>query len=149
MRPAESLRRYLVSLVLTALLLAACAPAAPVTTPTPPGQSITSADQMVGVWQTFNPHCEPGYMLIRPDETYTWSCSKDGTNQSLTGRYSLDGSHFIIANDLCQGGEFDARLLPASGQQPKSLAFTLIKDDCSEEVDILTKEPVLWVGTLP
>ena len=138
-RPGRSL--LLIPLV-AGMLLAACSPAA---RPTPAGEPVTSADQIVGIWQTFNPHCQPGYMLIRPDGTYTWACSKDGGDQPLTGRYSLDGSRMLIANDLCQGGQFDLRLL----QQPKSLAFTLVKDDCSGEVDIMTKEPVLWVGTLP
>ncbi len=148
MRYAEPVRTSLMMLVLPALLLAACAPAAPTATPTPAGQPVTSSDQIVGVWQTFNPHCQPGYMLIRPDGTYTWSCSKDGTDQSLSGRYSLDGSRLLIANDLCQGGEFDVRLVQPSGQT-KSLAFTLVKDDCSGEVDIMTKQPVLWVSALP
>lgn len=148
MRLAEPVRNLLSILTLSTALLVACAPAVPAATPTPVGQPVTSADQIVGVWQTFNPHCAPGYMLIRPDGTYTWACSQDGTNQSLTGRYSLDGSRMLIANDLCQGGQFDVRLVPASGGS-KSLAFTLVKDDCSGEVDIMTKQPVLWVSPLP
>ena len=144
MRPARSVRAILVA-ILPVVLLTACGPAA---TPTPAGQPLTSADQIVGVWQTFNPHCDPGYMLIRPDGTYSWACSKDGTDQGLSGRYSLDGSRLVIANDLCQGGEFEARLVQGAGQN-KSLAFTVIKDDCSGEVDIMTKQPFLWVGSLP
>src|SRR5512135_2049926 len=121
---------------------------APAASPTLAGQPVTSADQIVRVWQNFNPHCKIGFILIRPDGTDTTACSQDGTNQAISGKYSLQGSRITLNNDLCQGGQYDVRILQG-GSQPKSLLFTVVKDDCSEEVQIMTQQPFLWVGALP
>lgn len=116
--------------------------------PTPAGQPVTGADQIVGVWQNFNPHCKTGFILFRPDGTDTTACSQDGTDQAISGKYSLQGSRITLNNDLCQGGQYDVRIVQG-GSQPKSLLFTVVKDDCSEEVQIMTQQPFLWVSALP
>jgi hypothetical protein len=151
MRLVKLARTFLFAFVLPSVLLAACAPSAPaaaptqvtVSTPTPAGDLVTQASQIVSIWQTFNPHCDPGFMLIRPDGTYTWSCSQDGSD-GASGKYSLQNGRFLIQNDFCEGGQYEARLV----SQPKSLVFTLIKDDCSTNVDALTKQPLVWVSGL-
>ncbi len=129
--------------VLAAIALAACSPGAGIT-----GQSLTQPAQIVGVWQTFSPHCTPGYMLIRPDGTYTWSCKRDGSD-GLSGTYRFDGSNFIILNDIC-GAEGTYQVF-AAGNDPtaKTLTFKLVKDDCAAEVSTLTTQKVTWDSALP
>ncbi len=149
-----------VSLVLlllaTSLGLAACgsvlagaAPSAPTMAPAVvPGSSrtITDAAEIVGVWQVFDPHCTPGYMLIRPDGTYTWSCRPDGAD-GLSGKYHFSDGKFVVLNDLC--GAQGQYYVNVAGNNPKSLAFSVVNDSCDAEVKTLTGQRVTWVSPLP
>ncbi len=142
--------------VLLAAGLAACSPAAgptsqPVPTaaaPTAAPQALTQPSQIMGVWQIFSPHCTPGYMIIRPDGTYTWSCNRDGSD-GLSGTYRFSGSDFMILNDLC-GAEGRYQVYSTAGAPAgKGLTFKLVKDDCAADVNALTAQPATWDSALP
>ncbi len=161
MNAKNHLLRGIVGALLLQALTAACAPApstaapAPATVATQPAATATSAGKLlsqasdiVGVWETFSPHCTPGYMLIRPDGTYTWSCSRDGSD-GLSGTYRFDGSDFVILNDIC-GAEGRFQVYgQGSGPTGKALVFKLVKDDCDADVNALTSQVVTWVSALP
>ncbi len=152
-------KHWIGSIVPLALLVlaAACAPApasvsataTPVpATSTPQDKLLGQASEIVGVWQTFSPHCTPGYMIIRSDGTYTWSCSRDGSD-GLSGTYRFDGSDFVVLNDIC-GAEGHYQVY-GEGYAPtgKALIFKVVKDDCAAEVSTLTSQKVTWDSSLP
>ncbi len=167
MQPVKLVRALLLPILFSSVVLAACGPSAPTATPTqaqpsaptaaptqapassptPAGELVTQASQIVGVWTVYNDHCDTGYMLIRPDGTFTVACSQDGSH-GITSKYSLENGQFLTQSDICQGGQFEAHVLNVGGQ-PKSLVFTVIKDDCAAEVEMLTKQPLVWVAALP
>ena len=141
------------------LFLVACSPSAPtaaasaapsptnVPAPTAAGALVTQAAQMVGIWQVDDPHCQEGFMLVRPDGTYTWSCNRDGSN-GVSGKYTLENGRFAIQNDYCEGRQYEVRDLSAYGT-PGPLVFTIVKDDCPTIEDHLMIKPAIWLGALP
>jgi hypothetical protein len=147
----------LVLLLLTAgLILSGCGPLSASTPPpafptllpsTAAGSgAITSAAQIVGIWQIYSPHCSPGYMLLRPDGTYTWSCQPDGSN-GLSGKYHFSHGNFLVLNDLCGAeGRYEVHI---AGDNPRALAFSVVSDTCDTEVQALTGQRVTWVSPLP
>jgi hypothetical protein len=145
---------------LISILLAACAPSVSVSIPTfmqsptslpLPMQVVglvTQAKDIVGIWQVFDSHCAKGFMLIRTDGTYTWSCNQDGSD-GTSGTYWFENQHFLIKNDFCGAtGQYEAQIVQEKDQS-KSLIFTLIKDDCESEISTLTQQPAIWVAALP
>jgi hypothetical protein len=153
------LARVVLLTAVSSLPLAACASSvAPVATVPPPsatiaqpptlaGELVTQADQVVGIWQVDDPHCQKGFMLVRPDGSYTLSCHQDGSD-GVSGKYSLENGRFLIQNDYCQGRQYEARSLQGNGQ-PRTLVFVIVKDDCPTIEDHLTKQPALWLAALP
>ena len=110
-------------------------------TPTPAGSLVNQSQDLVGLWQVDNPHWEPAYMIIREDGTYTWSPHPDGSSPSQSGKFWFEGAVFHILNDFCgKPGTYEVRRHDAVGQ-PATLSFTMLEDDCSAEVRILTKRP--------
>lgn len=109
---------------------------------------VTEPAQVVGVWQVYSPHCAPGYMIIRSNGTYTWSCQPDGSD-GLSGKYHFSNGKFLLLNDLC-GAEGRYRV---NGSQPavipRTLTFTVVKDDCEAEIKSLTTQKAVWVSALP
>ncbi len=139
-----------------AMLLAGCgstlAGGAPSSSPTlvlstpTDSAAVTDPAQIVGVWQVYDPQCTPGYMLIRPDGTYTWSCRPDGSN-GLSGKYHFSHDKFVVLNDLCGAeGQYHVKV---AGDSPKALAFSVVKDSCDAEIKTLTGQKVTWVSSLP
>jgi hypothetical protein len=144
---------------LICILRAACSPAT-VKSPSPAGTPaglalstqvaglVTQPGDMVGIWQVFDTHCPKGFMLIRPDGTYTFSCSRDGSAGD-TGTYWFENRNFMIKNDFCGAtGQYTAQIFRGNGQ-PKTLVFTVIKDDCEMEIGALTQQKAVWVAALP
>ncbi len=147
MKPHLPVTRTLFVIAL-ALLSGACSPKAAVvaavaklpahlprkaaSTPQP---ALTEA-QLVGVWQSFDPHCAPGYTIIHPGGIIIWSCSPDGSG-GLVGSYRLEGSEFIVTSDFC-GADGHYQVSPSSG----TLTFKVIKDDCAAQVDAFTTQPL-------
>ena len=108
--------------------------------------AITNAAELVGVWQVYDPHCTPGYMLIRSDGTYTWSCQPDGSN-GLTGKYHFSNGNFVVLNDFCGAeGRYNVNI---ASDNPKALAFSVVNDSCNAEIQTLTGQKVTWVSPLP
>lgn len=102
----------------------------------------------MGIWQIYDPHCTPGFMIVRPDGTFTWSCHQDGS-AGLSGKYRFDGDRLVVLNDLCGAeGQYEVH---ASGSDPASrtLAFKVIKDDCAAEVNAFTTQKLTWDSALP
>jgi hypothetical protein len=145
---------------LVCILSAACGASVPVNTPSPaitptslalPTRVVglvTQPNDMVGIWQVFDTHCPIGFMLIRPDGTYTFSCNQDGSAGD-TGTYWFENQNFMIKNDFCGAtGRYEAQIFQGNGQS-KSLVFTLIKDDCEMEISALTQQKAVWVAALP
>ncbi len=117
-------------------------------TATAQGKLLGQASEIVGVWETFSPHCTPGYMLIRPDGTYTWSCNRDGSD-GLSGTYRFDGTDFVILNDIC-GAEGHYRVYgEGDGAAGKALVFKVVNDGCDADLNTLTAQTVTWVSALP
>ncbi len=151
----HTLQVPLVVLLLATLILSGCGPMvagpAPSSYPTllatpPDNGTITNAAQIVGVWQVYDPQCSPGYMLLRPDGTYTWSCHPDGSN-GLSGKYHFSNGNFVLLNDVC--GAEGRYHVSVAGDNPKALAFSVVSDSCSTEVQTLTGQRVTWVAPLP
>ncbi len=145
-----------VLLITSAILLTACGsmstgaassliPTLILSTPSESG-AVTDPAQIVGVWQVYDPHCTPGYMLIRSDGTYTWSCRPDGSD-GLSGKYHFSHGKFVVLNDLC-GAEGQYHVTVAA-DNPKALAFSVVSDSCDAEIKTLTGQKVTWVSSLP
>ncbi len=141
-------RLYLIRSIGSALLLAVLAAACASAASAPQEQLVTQASQIVGVWQTFSPDCTPGFMLVHPDGSLTWSCKRDGSN-GISGTYHFDGSQFKVLNDFC-GAEGQYQVYArADGSTSKALVFKVVKDDCAAEVSTLTAQKVTWISALP
>jgi hypothetical protein len=145
-------------LLLTAFTaLAACSPgarglsssSATVLLPKPTETTIvTEPAQVVGIWQIYSAHCAPGYMLIRSNGTYTWSCQPDGSD-GLSGKYHFSNGKFLLLNDLC-GAEGRYQIHGSEpAVAPRTLTFTVVKDDCEAEIKTLTTQKAVWVSALP
>ncbi len=144
MRTRLYLIRSVGSALLLAVLAAACAPA----TSAPQDELVTQVSQIVGVWQTFNPDCKPGFMLIRPDGTLTWSCNRDGS-AGISGTYHFVGSQLNVLNDFCGAEGLYQVYSAANSSASKALIFKVVKDDCAAEVSTLTEQKVTWISALP
>ena len=144
-------------LLITAGSLAACGSAggsgsvshATVLLPKPTDSSIiTQPAQIQGVWQVYSTHCTPGYMIIRDNGTYTWSCQTDGSN-GVSGKYHFSNGKFLILNDIC-GAEGQYRVNASEpAADPRTLTFRVIKDSCDLDVRTLTAQEAVWVSGLP
>lgn len=151
LRVSFALLSFLAATALAACGAGAVSPTAAAPTVIPPTatqEPITEASQLVGIWQTYSPHCKPGYMIIRPDGSLTWSCQRDGSS-GITGKYRFEGNRFVVLNDLC-GVEGIYEVRAASNEAgSRALVFNVVKDDCAAEVETFATQKATWDSALP
>lgn len=145
------------ALLMMAAALAACSPGtggassshATVILPKPTDSSIiTQAPQIQGVWQVYSSDCTPGYMIIRENGTYTWSCQADGSN-GVSGKYHFSNGKFVVLSEICGAeGQYQVNASEPAAN-PRTLTFRVIKDSCDLEVRSLTAQSAVWVAGLP
>lgn len=143
--------------LVTLTVLAACAP----TTPEPSSSSATvllpkptdttviiQPAQILGVWQVYSTDCTPGYMVIRGNGTYTWSCQPDGSS-GVSGKYHFANGKFVVLNNVC-GAEGQYQINGSDpAANPRTLTFTLVKDNCDLDIKTLTAQKAVWVAAEP
>ena len=108
---------------------------------------ITQPAQITGIWQVYSTHCTPGYMIIRDNGTYVWSCRVDGSD-GVSGKYHFSDGAFVLLNDIC-GTEGRYRVNGSDPAGPRTLTFSVVKDSCGLEIQALTAQKATWVADLP
>ena len=109
----------------------------------------SQVQDVMGVWwQLDHPHYDPAYLILREEGTYTIASNPEGEN-GVSGEFWFEGAHFFIRDDFCSiPGEYEVSLKEEDGK-PLSLAFSLVEDECSARVGILTSREATWFGPAP
>ena len=97
---------------------------------------VTEAADITGIWwQLAHPHYDPAYMIIRSDGTYTFASNPEGQHGE-SGKYWFDSGYFMISDAGCPNpGKYK---LTTVDQNPPTLTFSLVEDDCPVREGILT-----------
>jgi len=154
------MKRFFLLAVVVESLLAACqgnqSPGPIVTQSTAPptaavveiGKPVTQVSEVLGVWKlAHHPHWPEAYLLLDQEGNYMFSPSPGPESGSEPGQFWFEKGVFMIKDDLCPTpGQY--RMLKAGEGVQTTLSLTLIEDNCTARVEILTAGLSTWVGTL-
>ena len=97
-------------------------PSAPTAAPPNLDKPAYTAEQLAGPWKAQADGGEFALTLDK-DDTFTWSFTRDGKPQSVTGAYALGGNNLVMQPD--SGGTMPATI---TLENPNTLVFTPIGD---------------------